>query len=257
MHNQCAATGLAGEIWQLHPIRLLKMNPYKCFWWTILLLLLALQTTVVFAVEGSPAGANPDDVDFRWAFAAMAASDGKTTVQQVTQDISLKSGDQLKMMVELERRCFVYLFHFNSKDGLKLLFPYTLQQFESDYEVHRKYTIPRGDAWFKLDRNAGQEIFYLLASVKRLDGLEKTFLQYESTEPSSRTVAAQAVLDQIRSLRREHREITGPVERPVPIGGALRGVAPVEDPNRFDIATLADEILSSGFVARTYTVEHK
>jgi hypothetical protein len=225
--------------------------------WIIPFLIVVLQTSLVLAVEGSQAGANPDDVDFRWAFAAMAASDGKTTVQQVTQDISLKTGDQLKMMVELEKRCFVYLFHFNHQDGLKLLFPYTLQQFESDYEVHRKYSIPRGEAWFKLDRNQGQEVFYLLASAKRLDDLEKAYLRYESASAPSKTAAAQAVLDQIRSLRREHRELTGPVERPVPIGGALRGVEQVEDPNRLDLAKLADEILSSGFVARTYTVEHK
>jgi hypothetical protein len=222
----------------------------------ILFLIVILQTSLAFAVEGSPAGANHDDVDFRWAFAAMAASDGKTTVQPVTQDIALKSGDQLKMMVELERRCFVYLFHYNPQEGLKLIFPYTLQQFDSDYEVHRKYPVPRGEAWFKLDSNTGREIFYLLASAKRLDDLEKAYLLYESAAPASKTAAAQSVLDRIRGLRREHRELTGPVERPVPIGGALRGVTPVEDPNRVDITTMADEILSSGFVARTYTVEH-
>lgn len=233
------------------------MNLYKHFCRIILFLIVVLQTSFALAAEGSPAGANPDDVDFRWAFAAMTVSEGKTTVQPVTQDITLKSGDQLKMMVELEKRCFVYVFHYNPQEGLKLLFPYSLQQFESDYEAHRKYTIPRGEIWFKLDRNTGREVFYLLASAKRLDELEKAFLRYESAEPASKTLSAQAVLDQIRSLRREHRELTSPAERPVLIGGAVRGVAPVEDPNLFDVATMADEILSSGFVARTYAVEHQ
>jgi len=233
------------------------MSVYKYYFRIILFWVVVLQTSLVFSVEGPPAGANPDDVDFRWAFAAMAVSDGKTTVQPVAQDITLKTGDQLKMMVELERRCFVYLFHYNPEDGLKLLFPYTLQQFESDYEVHRKYAVPRGEAWFKLDGKTGKEVFYLLASAKRLDSLEKAYLRYESAEPASKPPAAQAVLDQVRSLRREHRELTGPVERPITIGGAVRGVAPVEDPKRFDIATMADEIISSGFVARTYTVEHR
>jgi hypothetical protein len=233
----------------------MRMYKYSCR--IILFLLVILQTSLAFPVEGPPAGANPDDVDFRWAFAAMTVSDGKTTVQPVTRDIPLKTGDQLKMMIELERRCFVYLLHYNPEDGLKLLFPYTLQQFESDYVVHRKYTIPRGEAWFRLDGKTGKEVFYLLASAKRLNDLEKTYLAYEKAEPASKPPAAQAVLDQIRGLRREHLELTGPVERPATIGGAVRGVAPVEDPKQFDIATMADEILSSGFVARIYTVEHK
>jgi DNA ligase (NAD+) len=45
--------------------------------------------------------------------------------------------------------------------------------------------------------------------------------------------------------------------RPVPIGGALRSVEKVEEPNKLDIAAFADEILSNGFVARTYTIEHQ
>ena len=151
------------------------------------------------------------------------------------------------MMVQLERRCFVYVFHFTPHDGLKLLFPYSLQQFDSDYELNRKYTIPRGEAWFRLDSNTGKEVFYLLASVRRLDDLEKAYLRCESADSASGAACAQAVLDQIRDLRRENRELSGPAERPVPIGGALRGVAPVEDPNRLDIATMADEILSERF----------
>ena len=189
------------------------MSLYKYSCRIILFLIVVLQALPAFSVEGpQTAGTNPDDVDFRWAFAALAVSDGKTTAQPVTRDITLKTGDQLKMMVELERRCFVYLFHYNPEDGLRLLFPYTLQQFESDYEVHRKYTIPRGEAWFKLDSKTGKEVFYLLASVKRLDDLEKAYLRYETADQASKPPASQAVLDQIRRLRREHLELTGPVE---------------------------------------------
>ncbi len=197
------------------------------------------------------------EVDFRWAFAARTSHDGKSGTQPVTQDMALKSGDQVKMMVELQRKCFVYLFHDNRRDGVKLLFPYALQQFEGDYQPERRYYIPRGDAWFRLDENPGQEVFYLVASAKRLDELEKAYMRYESAEADFKVEAARALVDLIKELRRQHRELSSPAERPVPIGGTLRSVGKVQDPDRLDIATFADEILSTGFVARTYTIEHK
>lgn len=196
------------------------------------------------------------EVDFRWAFAAKTSHDGKSSTQPVTQDMALKSGDQVKMMVELQRKCFVYLFHDNRRDSVKLLFPYALQQFEGDYQPERRYYIPRGEAWFRLDENPGQEVFYLVASAKRLDELEKAYVRHESAEAASKVETARALVDLIRELRRQHRELSSPAERPVPIGGTLRSVEKIQDPDRLDIAAFADEIVSTGFVARTYTIEH-
>jgi Domain of unknown function (DUF4384) len=227
------------------------------------LVLLCFKPVCSLAAEGSSSakdtsGRSSDpEVVFRWAFAAVSGQDAQRSMLPVTQDMALKSGDQLKMMVELERRCFVYIFHHNQQDGVKMLFPYALQQFEDDYQPNRRYYIPRGEAWFRLDKNAGREVFYLIASAKRLDELEKAYLRYNSAEPALKAETASALLDRIKELRREHRELTSPAERPVPIGGALRSVEKVEDPNRFDVAAFADEVLSSGFVARTYTIEHK
>lgn len=202
----------------------------------------------------------PPQVDFRWAFAAASIRDGISSAQPVAQDMVLKSGDQLKMMVELQRRCFVYLFHDNKKDGVKLLFPYALQQFEGDYQPDRRYYIPRGDAWFRLDENPGEEVFYLVASSKRLDGLEKAYLRHHSAEGTvNKAETARALVEVITELRKQHRELTTPAERPAPIGGALRSVQEGVrgDPDQLDIAAFADEILSTGFVARTYRIEHK
>jgi hypothetical protein len=211
-----------------------------------------------FAAEDAREKSHDPEVDFRWAFAAMSVRDGNNSMLPVTQDMVLKSGDQLKMMVELQRRCFVYIFHHNGEDDLKMLFPYALQQFGGgDYQPGRRYYVPRGDAWFTLDQNPGREVFYLIASSERLDELEKAYLRYDSAEGPLKARAAGAVLDRIKELRREHRELTSPAERPVPIGGALRSVDKVADPKRFDIAAFADEILSTGFVARTYSIEHK
>lgn len=216
-----------------------------------------------FAAEESPsykdvqARALYPEVDFRWAFAAVSTRDGKSSTMPVTRDMVLKSGDQIKMMVELQRKCFVYLFHDDPQDGVKLLFPYALQQFDEDYQTERKYYIPRGEAWFKLDENPVRETFYLVASSKRLGGLEKAYLRHESAEGPSRAETARVLVELIKELGKQHRELSSPAERPVPIGGALRSVENGRDLSRLDIAAFADEVLSTGFVARTYTIEHE
>lgn len=226
------------------------MKLRKAFWCTAVLL------SLVFVQTAAGQSVNAD-VDFRWAFAARTTVDGKQTITPITQDTALKSGDQIKMMIEPQRRCFVYVFHYNQRDGLKLLFPYSLQQFSADYQTGQKYYVPRGDAWFKLDNNTGKEVFYLLSSANRLEDLEKVYMQYESAAGPAKAEAANAVLDRIRTLRREHREMAAPAERPVPIGGAVRGIDQTGETGKFDIATFADEVLSTGFVARTFTIEHQ
>ncbi|MHC1729776.1 MAG: DUF4384 domain-containing protein [Syntrophobacteraceae bacterium] len=233
------------------------MKPGKRTFRVAVCLLLSAILAVSLAAEGNCSNGSDPNVHFRWAFAAMVSQDGKTDVQPVTQDVALKSGDQIKMMVEMQSRCFVYLFHYNPREGVKLLFPYALQQFGGDYQPNRRYYVPRGDAWFKLDSNPGREVFYLLASSRRLDGLEETYLRHESAEGSQKAESAKAVLDQIRTLRKENRELALPAERPVPIGGALRGIQKDQNPADFDIALLADDILSTGFMARTFSIEHK
>jgi len=197
------------------------------------------------------------EVDFLWAFAVTSVRDGKIDTQPITRDMVLKSGDQIKMMVDLCKRCFVYVFHYNQRDGVKLLFPGELQQFDMDYEPERRYYIPPGESWFRLDENPGREVFYLVASAKRLDELEKAYLRHESAGAPLKAETAKALVDKIRELRKEHRELGSPAERPVSIGGVLRGFEKGRDPNRFDIAAFAVEIMSPGLVARTYTIEHK
>ncbi len=234
------------------------MKSPKIWKYALVALSLLYCTQAAWGADREGAVRYDPDVDFRWAMAAIVSSeDGKRVVQPVTRDLTLKSGDQLKMMIQLETRCFVYVFHHNSQDGVRLLFPYSLQQFGADYRVHHKYYVPRGEAWFKLDQTPSRETFYLLASARRLNDLEADYQRYESAPPADKAEAARVVLEKIRALRKEHREFTTPAEKPVRIGGAVRGVGPREDPGGIDIAALADEVSSSGFVARTYTIEHQ
>ena len=126
------------------------------------------------------------DILFRWAFGAMVGPEGDKRMVAITRDTTLKTGDKLKMLVELQSRCFVYLFYRTADDELYLLFPYALDQFEKDYETSKRYYIPEGDMWFELDENQGLETFYLLASAKRLTKLEKLYGEYTAAEGSGK-----------------------------------------------------------------------
>ena len=197
------------------------------------------------------------DVDFRWAFAVMSTRDGKSVAGPVTPEMTLRSGDRLKMMIELQKRCFVYLFHDDGRNTIKLLFPYTLEQFARYYQPGSRYYVPRAEGWFKLDNTPGREKFYLVASSKRLDELEKAYSQYLAAVGDEKAAAGKALSGRIAELSKMRRELCSPAERPVTIGGALRSVKDSRDPARFDIAAFASEIVSKDFTSRTYTIEHQ
>jgi hypothetical protein len=61
-----------------------------------------------------------DKVSFVWAFEALVA-EGKVTKQvPIKEDMKLKTGDQLKMFVELRKLCFVYVIHHGCSSGSTL-----------------------------------------------------------------------------------------------------------------------------------------
>jgi hypothetical protein len=196
-------------------------------------------------------------VKFRWAFAALKQSGADLRLETIGSKSVLKTGDQLKMMVDLESECFVYVIHHSSQDTIKLMFPYTLKQISDDYQQRKKYFIPEGDRWFQLDQQVGSETFYLLASDRRLETLERLFQQYESAEPSRRAQINGQVLDEISTLKKQHRELVAAAERPETIGGTVRGFEKAQGMNPPDISVIAREISGPGFVVRTFTIDHQ
>lgn len=222
---------------------------------TVLPLVMAV-TCVLWTMPCAGAESDPA-VAFKFAFGSVAGQGDQAKLAAVGRDAVLKSGDRLKMMVEMKRKSFVYVFHSSDRDGLKLLFPYSFEQFTTDYQPSVKYYIPRGEAWFELDNQPGRENFYMLASVERLSDLEELYKKYEAADAQSKPDLMRKVLDKIRDLRKQNRELAAPAERPVAIGGAVRGIKRDLKSAQPDVATVADEITSSGFVSRTYTIEHK
>jgi hypothetical protein len=197
------------------------------------------------------------NISFRWAFGALTGTDKNAKLEPITRDTALTTGDRLKMMVELQKECFVYVIYFGGQDQVKLLFPYNLGQFTTDYQVQKRYYIPQGGAWFELDQNVGSEAFHLLAAAQRLKGLEAFLTQYEAAEIEQKPVIAKQILAEIREVKKQNREFASAAERPVNIGGNIRGLDKPRGAEGPDVAGIAQEITGNGFFSRTFTIEHR
>ena len=222
-------------------------------------LLLAIFLFLLFSTRGDVIAEQKgeDAVSFRWAFGAMVGQKGDRRLVAITRDTVLKTGDRLKLLLQLKNRCFVYLFYRTVEDDIFLLFPYTLQQFDTDYKTEKKYYIPKGGTWFELDRNVGLETFYLLASAKRLLKLETLYKEYCSVSDKKKKDLTSQLLSEIRKIKRKHRKLASPAERPIAIGGNVRGEVK-DDQSAFpDIDPIASEVSTSNFYGKTFTIDHK
>ena len=213
---------------------------------------------VVFMSHLANAEQNEEkNVCFRWAFGAIIGPENDRRLVAITRDTTLTTGDRLKMLVELKKKCFVYLIYHSAQDEIHMLFPYRVKQFTSDYETLKKYYIPQGEIWFELDKDVGRETFYLLASAQRLIGLEALLGKYKSAEAVKKRGLVKQILAEIRKLKKQHRRFTTPAERPVPIGGSVRGVTRDKAIHFPDIDPIAAKVSTTNFYSRTFTIEHQ
>lgn len=198
-----------------------------------------------------------DAVSFRWAFGAMVGPTDDRRLVAITRDTVLKTGDRLKLLLQLKNRCFVYLFYRTAEDEIYLLFPYKLKLFDTGYKTGEKYYIPEGKTWFELDKDVGLETFYLLASAKRLHQLEALYRKYDSVVGEEKKKLAKQLLAEIRMIKRKHRKFATLAERPIAIGGNVRGVVKDEKSTFPDIDAIASEVSASNFYSKTFTIDHK
>jgi hypothetical protein len=198
---------------------------------------------------------NEANIGFDWAFGALV---GKSKIMvSVTHDTTLKSGEEIKMMVKLTKDCFVYVIHQDSKGEVELLFPYKIQQFQSDYVADKNYYVPKGRGWSPFDKNTGKEIFFLIASTERLLDLEVKLGNYFSADTSKKQSMASDIVSEIRSVRKHYSTYATIAEKPLTIGGNIRGTEKVEGARRPDVATLATQISAKNFYSKTITIDHQ
>jgi hypothetical protein len=196
-------------------------------------------------------------VCFYWAFGAIKADRIEQVFIKISGDTELQSGDQLKMLVKLNNKCFVYVFYHSSQGELYMLFPYNLSQFSNDYEMLKNYYIPQGDFVLELDEHVGKEKIYLLASAQRIPELENLYNSYEIAEDPQKPEFIKNIIQEIRKLKKHHTKFTIEAERPVASTGSIRAHI-IGDKSRLpELDKIAIEYTAKNFFAKTFTIDHK
>jgi hypothetical protein len=218
----------------------------------VLLAVIFIASAVAYAQ--TPAGKN--DIGFLYAFGAYVGPQGKGKVVSVQNETTLRVGDRLKLFFEPRSDQYFYLLHISSQGELTPLFPAAAQP--AKVAAKTQLFIPAGNNWFELDAHPGQEKFFLIATAERLDRLEELCNRHTAlTDKADVQSSTDAILDEIKGLRQKHRQLSAPAEKPVRIGGSVRGQLPSGAPVVPDVTPLAAEVTAPGFYSRTFSIDHR
>ena len=130
-------------------------------------LILTLLLAVSFAGMARAGG----KAEVAWAF-FLKDGDGKVKSLEFDEPEHFSAGDLLRIYVQLQEKTYIYLYLYDSRQDLYLVFPPTPDFYADSFPAWEKYYIPSGRGWFTLDNGTGKERFYLLAAKQRLLGLE-------------------------------------------------------------------------------------
>ena len=208
----------------------------------------------VLAYAQAPSGKN--EIGFLYAFGAYAGPQGRGKVVPVQNEITLRAGDRLKLFFEPRSDLHFYLLHMSSQGELTALYP--MEAKPARVAPGTQVFIPAGNQWFELDAHPGQEKFFLIAAADRLEHLEELCKRHVSiTTSADLQSSTAAILDEIKRLRHQYKQLTAPAEKPVRIGGSVRGQQPSNSPAVPDITPLAAEVSAPGFYSRTFSIDHR
>jgi hypothetical protein len=219
---------------------------------------LAMAVLFMFASLEALAQSTTDknDIGFLYAFGAYVGPQGKGNVISVQNETSLRSGDRLKLLFEPKNDQYFYLLHVSSQGNLTSLYPAQGQL--AGVAEGTQVFVPPGVKWFELDDHPGQEKFFFIATAERLERLEELCARHASLNQKLELQAStEAILDEIKRLRQKHKQLSAPAEKPVRIGGSVRGEQPSDVPAVADITPLAAEVKAPGFYSRTFTIDHR
>ena len=172
----------------------------------------------------------------------------------ISPEATLRTGDKIKMYLKAVHKCFFYLFYHNPEGQLQLIYPGSLPS--EGLVSGTQLTVPQGDQWFELDEQTGTETFHVLVSPTPLRSIETLYEDYRQRASDNGYPAAR-IISAIERLRIQQRPLTSKAERPLSIGGTIRGAADKgaeTTENRLD--RLAENIATANVFCRTYTIEH-
>ena len=222
--------------------------------WSIPAFLLFFLLGVHGPARAESCGEKNCGIHFFWSLVAVSEEE---TIP-IAKKIQLKTGDRFKMYLELDTPCSVYVLYLDSTDHLHRMFPYPFDPPSHAYKKHKKYYIPQDEYWLELNGDLGIEKFYLMASDKPLIDLEKLLSSHDAAQsPEAKLMAKNEILSQVLALRKEYRNLSKPAERPILIGGNLRGVSPKKEEIKPDILEYAIEICADSFFHRIFFIDHR
>ena len=225
--------------------------------WFVTALMVLIVSAGTWAGGGATAEASEDYIRFLWAFGAVKRTDGAQELIAVEQQTTLQTGDRLRMMVTPQNATFVYVIRQTARGVIQLLFPTTVQQFDTAYRPSQTYVIPSAERWMILDAQTGRETIYLLASRQRLWTLEERLAAYAAASTPAQPHLAARVVEAIQQTQKRHRTLTASAERPITIAGKLRGQPHPPPGGGPDITPLTVAITAYKFYSKTFTIEHR
>jgi hypothetical protein len=195
-----------------------------------------------------------DMIDFRWVMAGIEKDAAQFQLINVPPQAGLGSGDKLKMYLKTRSKCYFYLFHQDPDGRLTLLYPPSLPT--NGLVNGTLIMIPEDDQWFELDEQIGTETFHVIVSSMPLRSIETLYAEYLE-QMHWNASALTRLLSAIERLRRQQRPLTSKAERPLSIGGTIRGGMDKEpDTALKQMDRLAEDIAVTDTFCRTYTIEH-
>jgi hypothetical protein len=209
---------------------------------------------VLPTVSGAQSAATPE-LRFLFAFGAVTGPENKPKVIAVQNETVLRSGDRLKFFIEPQTGMCVYLFHQAADGELTVILPAEGQS--AALSPGAAVYAPVAANWLQLDQQTGLEKFHLLVSAQRLEQLETLLARHATlTDKSAAHSSAEAILNEVKQVRLKNRNLAAPAEKPVRIGGSLRG--PEGADVLPDITRLASDITAAGgFYSRVFTIDHR
>lgn len=195
-----------------------------------------------------------DVLEVRWVMAGIEKDADPARPISISPEATLRTGDKIKMYLKAVHKCFFYLFYHNPEGQLQLIYPDSLPS--EGLVSGTQLTVPQGDQWFELDEQTGTETFHVLVSPTPLRSIETLYEDYRQRASDNGYPAAR-IISAIERLRIQQRPLTSKAERPLSIGGTIRGAADKgaeTTENRLD--RLAENIATANVFCRTYTIEH-
>lgn len=193
-------------------------------------------------------------IEIRLVMAGITQDTDPSCPFRLSPEAILRTGDKIKMYLKAGSKCSFYFFHNNQDGILSLLYP---DSFPSEALTKgTRLIVPQGDQWFELDEQTGTETFHVLVSPTPLRSIETLYHDYEQHAHEYQYPATR-LLSAIERLRKNQHPLTSKAERPISVGGTIRGEdkklrVTMED----HLDQLAEDISITSVFCRTYKIEH-